>query len=303
MKITIFEGPDGAGKTTLARDYAAATGGRYLAFGPFLHVHRDLARLYAEAIIPACQKPAIDLVLDRCWISEAPYGSVMRNGDRLGVRRRILERLAMRASTIVVMMLPEWRVVQERYRDRHDREYVDHVDKLERIYLHYAHTKLTDLPKITLYDDTPVNDILWLDDTSRLDQACHRHPYVGSAGNLDAPVLLVGDKFTKHRDGDMLYQWPFGSFSGSSTWLTGQLELGNVSERDLVWINADQPDDDIQSIALGRRCVIALGHTANNRLTGLGIGHVTFDNPQWWKRFRYFEPYALVPFVKEVLGQ
>ena len=37
-ELTIFEGPDGAGKTTLAKAYAELTGARYVHFGPLPRV-------------------------------------------------------------------------------------------------------------------------------------------------------------------------------------------------------------------------------------------------------------------------
>ena len=78
-KLTIFEGPDGGGKTTAAEKYAKETGAQYVHFGPLPHVKDSLARVYVEAMMPAILGLQ-DVVFDRSWLSEIPYGTAFRGG-------------------------------------------------------------------------------------------------------------------------------------------------------------------------------------------------------------------------------
>jgi polyphosphate kinase 2 (PPK2 family) len=107
--LTIFEGPDGSGKTTAAREYAEQTGARYVHFPALPRVKHGLGRMYVEAMLPALLGYH-DVVFDRCWLSETPYGEAFREGqDRLTqADRRMLERLALRCGAVVVKCLPEW---------------------------------------------------------------------------------------------------------------------------------------------------------------------------------------------------
>ena len=78
-KLTIFEGVDGSGKTVAAKRYADEICARYIHFGPFTRVTDGLARMYAEAMLLAVIGYQ-NVVFDRSWLSEGPYGLVMRGG-------------------------------------------------------------------------------------------------------------------------------------------------------------------------------------------------------------------------------
>src|SRR5882757_4772670 len=102
--LTIFEGPDGSGKTTAAKAFAAEMGARYVHLPQFKRVTTGLPRMYLEAMLPALLGYQ-DVVMDRCWLSEVPYGRVFRDGaDRVGeISRHMLERVALRAGALVVL--------------------------------------------------------------------------------------------------------------------------------------------------------------------------------------------------------
>lgn len=285
-KLTIFEGVDGSGKSTAAQDYAAKTGAAYVHLGPFKG-ELQIAHHYAQAMLPAVRGEH-DVVMDRSWLSERPYGNAFRDGaDRLGLRRRSLERLAMRAATVVVRCLPPWEAVRANFGQKV--EMLERESQLRHVYLAYKALR-TSLHTVDYdYTEDRFEDVADFIDGART----LAHPHPRTAGHWHAPTLLVGEAASPPRSEDVAdYQWPFGSFSqsGCSLWLAKRLEDACVSEADLLWINAaDATDAELQKLARGRRRVIALGAEA-----GLRVGcDAVLPHPAHWRRFRSSEPYQL----------
>lgn len=303
-KLTIFEGCDGSGKTTAAKAYAAATNARYVHFGPLRQVSSGLARIYVEAMLPALLGYQ-DVVFDRSWLSEVPYGTAYRHGqDRLGdVQRRMLERLAMRCSAHVVLCDPGWRHVEVSYLTRRQEEMLADTEQLLQVYNLYVATK-THLP-LDVYDffqaACSIEEFIWKRrGADYLAKEMPRHMLErATAGNWSAKFVLVGEAFGDVKNQDALYQWPFASFSrgGCSVWLTQQLADGHVSERDLLWVNADQ--DLSFLVGKPRRRIIALGEAADAALSKLALPHAHLPHPQYWKRFHSKEPYKLLELLHE----
>lgn len=292
-KLTIFEGPDGSGKTTAAKAYAEETGAKYVHFSSLPRVGQNLARMYVEAMMPAVLGYQ-DVVFDRCWMSETPYGVVFREGvDRLERgSRRMLERLALRCGAVVVTCSPDFDVVKQNYIRRKHLEMLDDVDQLKAVYDLYG-DESTDLPEI-FYDFTT-------HDQSRLvaieDVRTPCHPIdLPTAGNWDASTIIIGDSFAERKDCDPWYQWPFASFSksGCSQWLAEQLDLIDISEFELLWFNADQ---DLSVINDLNKHVIALGEKAARVLHENKIEFDAVPHPQAWKRFNNTRRYPLLSII------
>jgi hypothetical protein len=272
-------------------------------------VGRGLSRLYVEAMMPAILGHR-DVVFDRCWLSEYPYGQVLRGGDnRVGVANsRLLERLAMRCETTVVLAMPPLDVVVSNFLSRKEEELPQHVDQITEIYRLYKEdsSTATDLP-VTLHDYTDPEKAINAFDLNELVVRTAPHPLRWrTAGNLAAEIVLVGDEFTNHTDHDPLYQWPFGSQSGAgcSRWLADQLEEGSFREFDLFWVNSADLTTEIAGFIRQKSCVVALGSRALDRLKSAGVKPTEhFIHPQGWKRFHAAEPYALINFLKGAVRQ
>jgi hypothetical protein len=298
--LTIFEGPDGSGKTTAAREYAEATDALYVHFPALPRVTDGLARMYVEAMMPALLGHQ-SVVFDRSWLSEIPYGVVFREGaDRLGaVKIRMLERLAYRCGAVVVKCQTDWERTKTNYLSRKHLEMLDNESQLAEVYSIYRGMR-TDLPMLC-YDYQQF-------DMSDLHSTIYKfrtglHPLsVRSAGNSDAPVVLIGETFAERKNQDPFYQWPFASFSkdGCSYWLTEQLMHANIHESSLLWVNADQNLGFIQ----GRNItVITLGEQAKKAAKDFHLTvHASVAHPQYAKRFYHNSNYALTQKILEVLS-
>lgn len=294
--ITIFEGPDGSGKTTAAQDYAEHTNARYVHFPALPQVSKGLARMYVEAMLPALLGYQ-DVVLDRCWLSETPYGEAFREGqDRLTQAcRRMLERLAYRSGAAVVLCLPKWEVVRTNFLKRKHLEMLKDDTQLRQVYDLYK-AQGTSLPLVPFDYETHPKEMLH----QQLVQArspCHAL-HRQTAGNWDGGIVLVGEGFAERKDHDPWYQWPFASFSGDgcSRWLTQQLDEAGLPEENLLWVNADQDLSFIHELEWSPT-VFALGTKAEAALYREKLEATAVPHPQYWKRFKSSEPYPLVKLI------
>lgn len=305
-ELTIFEGPDGGGKSTAAKDYATATGAKYVHFRSLPNVTgRALARMYLEAMLPALHgyQP---VVFDRCWLSEAPYGSVFRPHQPFRVdvaMMRMLERVAMRCGTRMVYCLPDIDVCLESFRSRRGEEMLEREEQLVAVYAYYRkqwESGQCALPTI-LFNYTKDDLERTLDD---VDYATENHLLsLPTVGNMLADVCLVGESFAERRDTDNWQQYPFVSFGrqGCSHWLAEYLQFNNISEVDLCWANADF-DLRLLDESIGAQHYIALGASAAKALDEAGLSYSLVSHPQYQKRFKSDDnEYILAERVRAIL--
>lgn len=98
--IIIIEGPDGAGKTTLANQLSRQT--------KYDIVHRsqpktDDEKKHMMSEYVAVIKSSKNIILDRCWYSEMVYGPIMRDASVISYPEMYeLEKLLAKAGAIVI---------------------------------------------------------------------------------------------------------------------------------------------------------------------------------------------------------
>ncbi len=160
--LTIFEGPDCGGKSTLANYYRTVDGGTLIHHGPYLDIKHDLASVYTDAMRPMIEGKESQ-IWDRCWLSEPIYGNAFRDGhNRIWLSdRRQLEHIAAQYGAIVVLCMPSWETVKVKWLDRKgldfENEMLERVTQLRAVYDDYQKlTWNTNLP-VVMYDYTNHN--------------------------------------------------------------------------------------------------------------------------------------------------
>lgn len=291
--LTIFEGPDGVGKTTAAKEFARWSKAVYVHFGPYKELGPgELAKIYVDAMMPALAglQP---VVFDRSWLSERPYANVFRGGvDRLtDASRRQLERLAMRCGAVVVSCRVDEETMIKSFTEKaaEGKEYLNSVKQLKAVAAHYRR-ETTQLP-VYPFDWTKGVGI-----TARSEYHVLRKKRLPlhfldqrTAGNLKGITLIVGGNYSLPAGHDAKYIWPFGSFSDqdSGAWLTDQLASIGIDEAKLCWVNWDQPR--LYDLVPLFRCVITLGDSARDAAWPLytrhtGSSFMPFPHPAVWDR-------------------
>lgn len=308
-KLVILEGPDGAGKTTLAAKLVAGMIGdpHYEHCGPYRDMSDGLPRLYVEAMAPALLGLS-SVVLDRSWLSEGIYGPIYRGGSRLQPYAvSMLERIAARCETIVVLCLPPLETCLEAWRTRASSgdEYVKAESTMKLIHAAYRSMPTT-LPTV-IYDYTQHSEDA-LHRALRTVKLTEPHPLrIPSAGNLRAPIVIVGEKFAEVKNQDSRWQYPFVSFNkgGCSAWLTEQVAL-EMSEDQVLWVNADVPAVDLVSLieAYPRKLIVTLGAEATTAVRELNWSKsrvVSCEHPARAKRFHSSSEYPLRYHLRNTL--
>lgn len=102
--IFIIEGPDGAGKTTLANAIIKHTRGHYIHLS---YRFRNKINTYHEAALRyAFRHRNPNIVIDRWWPSEAVYSEAYRGGSKWPEMGRMLHDKARSYGVIYVICLP-----------------------------------------------------------------------------------------------------------------------------------------------------------------------------------------------------
>ena len=323
--IIILEGPDGAGKTYLAdklrERYHKDTGQEAC----YIHgrAWKDVWRWHLGMLRRAAHEAERRLVIvDRHWISECIYGTVLRSGPGYSVAgQRALHRQWLHLGALYVLCVPdpEFIVSQHAALTLGREELVKKTQHMRDVACRYV-----DLVKGNVLRD-PQGDLVeqlanaggvnghanWYHyDREReramspqlprilLDLARKRHEarrYPGRSwglvtGSPTATVALVGD-----RSNAATPQPPFLADVHSSRYLGERLHARRIPEGLIALINANDvvSDDELRHMLKPYRRVVALGGKAADRL--ITAGHradIAIRHPQYARRFQHHGDYA-----------
>ncbi len=307
-KITILEGPDAGGKTTLGLHLVATRQADvYYHQGPYggdpLRESLDVAGfLYGST--------RRGVVFDRFHLGEQVYGPIYRAFDKLGIAgRRMLERWLLSHRTVLVKCMPDVEASLKIFETRLDDEMfaADGVEKFLAQHKLFEAAR-SDLPTL-VYDFTTMGGALKevVAQMDHLRAPLNEGPGAGMFAR--GVTLMVGEQVNVNNDAN-----GFGPFisdistNGCGPWLAKQLESYGVPESELYWVNARRPNGDwedpyfISKLRPSR--IIALGKTADEWVGTVAslidwVGVIRSDqiftvgHPSYWKRFRYNYPYPL----------
>lgn len=277
--LWILEGPDGAGKTTLANKL----GGAYLH-----HDQHSTAKHFAGSMQLALQ--GYTVVLDRCWISEPIYAAVFRKApSRVSpIHRRMLDRMALAAGAKAILCLPPFEVCAQTFSSGRE-EMLKDTTQLKAVYDRYELPLDTDIP-IIKYDYT----------ADSFEELTRR---VDLAPQHDIKVTLVCE--SSHMETAYTVGVPYVSFgfNNAADWLAEQLEMAEIPESALKWLNAYDGfgnEASPKSIVPGSK-VITLGKKAEAWCKEHDIKYESAPAPIVHKRHYFGEPYRLLALLERAL--
>ena len=318
--ITILEGPDCSGKTTLAKmGYSDA---EYVHLGPPPPQTWQPRDEYDARAFPAWQQytneirkatnlnqQMLPFLYDRLMYGELIYGPILRPSKTKfnWVYCRMLERVLLANQSVLIACMTDYdtcySVWAEQKTMRH--ELVKDDGHFREIWEAYRSLfEKVSLPKVD-YDFTSddIDSTVKYADTQRSPK--NHGPGIGNYN--DGCVVLIGEE-VNHKE--TVNGWPFVALGGSSYWLTELLLEAGISEKGLYWVNAIdpvgkvtpsdwlKPSDELVPTHLTPSKIVALGTTAAIwcKKAGLDKDHtvITVPHPAHHKRFKSREPYQLI---------
>lgn len=305
--VIVLEGPDCAGKSTLAEFLHLQWGAKAMHQS---YRFKDRMPQYhtavLERVLKARQKGPV--IVDRWWPSEAIYAQAFRGGTKWPMMGRMLDRVAIQHNFVYVSCLPasnpEKHLAMFNERAEAGGELFKTMGEVANLYglwdhrmrrrldtVHYdmfiegqdmAHfaQHLEELHAVLL-TETPD---WWRHDDTR--------QWTGQGRSPD--VLIVGEKSNpkgRHKS------WPFFEHANSSLWLTQVLADVGLKEERLAWVNAIDERDWVDTLLLDKiidfvnpRTIVSLGAQAHKALQLVDAEHWQLPHPAYVKRFERGDP-------------
>tara|TARA_R100001082_G_C4366172_1_gene162072 strand:+ start:7968 stop:8966 length:999 start_codon:yes stop_codon:yes gene_type:complete len=315
--IIILEGPDGAGKTTLAKELVRQTKGIYLHLS---YRWPQQIFLYHTAAIRYAARQERPVIIDRWWPSEAIYATSYRGQSPWPLQGRMADRVARKHGALYIYCLPEnveehcnvflhlKKQREEMYDDIYEvthkymslwygnqlhekgENYIDFVIRNGGLqdrgdHLRYnieEHGHYIDLFAERAIDMAKITRELQY-------QPALQYSNFNILGNTDMlKYLFVGEQVNpKYRE---LY-WPFYEYKNSSLYLTQCMQAAEIPEEGIMWCNAYNHDESINEnikpiVEQYKPRVITFGAHAAEAMAKLGVE--TYDelvHPSYAKRF------------------
>lgn len=307
--ITIVEGPDCTGKSTLIKNVFGEAAASWH-FGPpgvrgawveYLSALSDAAIIIKEwdndQDVAECNR---NYVLDRFIYGELIYPKVVKRPSTLDlIKVRMLERVLLAQQAIVVFCMTRQDLALELWRERQDTEFLQKEQQFLEAYTLW--NELLGCGNIQLpyiMYDLERTSYESIKTAARMQRAPeNKGPGIGMYRT--SSIVLVGEQVNPNVDTN---DWPFVAEDGSSYWLTQQLEELGVPENKLYWVNAigregfETPPFFLENLRPYK--VITLGKTAElwakrNKIEQWTKAVRSISHPAYHKRFKANETYQL----------
>jgi hypothetical protein len=289
--VIILEGPDGSGKTTLAKNLEKF-GYTYLHQGP--PGQENLFERY-KRVLTTYQRTGGKVVCDRLFHGELVYGPVMRGHSRLTEYQLCYLELLARDSVMVWCSAPPEKLVQ-----RGDPIYnsVDPEELLDR------YSALASRSSINLqihYDSYQMDAETTAPMLARMDKLKEPWPFRG-VGNRYPLTVLVGEGWPGRLPPPGDDRWdmePYVSMRPFDASQSGRFLLDAIGGEPGIYLtNARKQWTtksvaelrlELQSLGTENWKLLALGHEAFRELCVAGYRSraVLLDHPQYFRRFHF----------------
>lgn len=291
MRTIILEGPDGAGKSTLAAKLRQL-GYAVVPFGvPPAAAQRHEESIFRFFFDPLYRRVQAGgrTVFDRLHLSDAIYGPLMRGGTLMTPRAEaLIERYVEAADGQVVICLPPRWVAFANWLRRKGTEYVKEAKIFNQVYDGYVQL---------LFNHRRNRSFLWYDYTRRTASSfaralavCEGQPTRGTVGSQQPRFLFVGER--PGRSSPCQADLAFMTTRGSSGWLFDAVRDAGFQEREVAFTNAlgttgaPKPLDVYWQQFPEPPVVIALGKVAVEACAARFVPvFEILDHPQHAKRF------------------
>lgn len=300
-KIIIIEGPDGAGKTTLAQ-YYARQGFEYRHEGPSPPGITALD-YYASKLLEY-KRSGRDFVLDRFHLGAFVYGRVLRGKEEIDTNElEIFQRLLSAFNVDVILAIAPFKDCYATWKARRNAELIGSKSKFKEVFQLWRSVQ-KDYKK-RWYSH------LWNYKSEKTPPTVSSLPELpeGTIGSPAASYLFIGEKSNGRLD------LPFFTMSNSSGFFYWSLIKAGYHERELALVNAFKLNGVPYNLAdaLGAlpnvRSVIALGNKAyeeflyqvhHNSIFKIWLPDIRkLPHPQYWKRFHFNKTAQYVKLLKE----
>lgn len=293
--MLILEGPDCAGKSTLAQHLIESWPDATLAH----YSSHDFPKMLQHVV---SSRPGCLDIADRFHYSHVPYDMFYRGVlEPETASVRMLDRALLSRNSVYVVCLPPWPVVLDNYRQRKEEELIQSEQQLSWIYDWYWQYA-ANLPGL-VYDYTTMSFTDFhkqLIDTMPFEIA-RTKPEEGAGSTKANRIIMVGEQCSSLDQHGI----PFVGKGNSGEWITNQLEEAQIPEYDLYWVNV-KTTEGLPNLHTVKRVIteqspeiiVGLGGEASRALEHLDVDFEPFAHPQYWKRFKHGYDYPLIDYLK-----
>jgi len=151
-QLIIFEGPDGAGKTTLAKSLMLKKETQYMNNGPYTSPHHAYEAFFKQFELAPLLMGT--MLIDRCHYSEEIY-SIAHKRDMLSEKKfEQLDEMIIEQNGIVVLCLPPYRIAYENWAQSNSegKEYLTKESMWKEVYNAYCYYTFDSRINVLLYD-------------------------------------------------------------------------------------------------------------------------------------------------------